>query len=67
MPRKEKMTKQKEHRSMMVGMLVYILVLTLLCVTVGAVYEDGEILNGVSLMDDQEIEQDITLLKPKMG
>lgn len=64
MPRKEKMTKRKEHRSMMVGMLIYILILTILCVTVGAL-EDGEFIDAVSLLDDEEFEQDATLLKPK--
>lgn len=67
MPRKEKMTKKKEHRSMMIGMAVYILVLTLLAVVVDTVIEDGEIMSAISLMDDEEIVQDATLLKPKTG
>jgi len=55
-----------EHRNMMVGMMVYILVLTVLCATVNMV-EEGEILSAISLMDENEMEQDITLLKPKTG
>jgi len=66
MTRKERMTKPKEHRNMMVGMMVYILVLTVLCATVNMV-EEGEILSAISLMDENEMEQDITLLKPKTG
>lgn len=66
MPRKkERMTKQKEHRSMMVGILVYILVLTVLAVTASVYAEDAEVLSGVALMDESEIPQDETLLKPK--
>jgi hypothetical protein len=67
MPRKEKMTKQKEHRSMMVGMLVYILVLTVLSITVSAIVEDGDIIDAVGLIEfeDEQIGQDVTLLKPK--
>jgi hypothetical protein len=61
------MTKKKEHRSMMIGMAVYILVLTLLAVVVDTVIEDGEIMSAISLMDDEEIVQDATLLKPKTG
>ena len=52
---------------MMIGMAVYILVLTLLAVVVDTVIEDGEIMSAISLMDDEEIVQDATLLKPKTG
>jgi hypothetical protein len=54
MPRKEKMTKQKEHRSMMVGMLVYILVLTVLSITVSAIVEDGDIIDAVGLIEIED-------------
>lgn len=68
MPRKEKrMSKRKEHKNMMIGMLVYILALTVLCVIVHAVVEDGEVMSAISMVDEEEIAQDATLLKPKMG